>query len=148
MGWGRRNGPGVGVMGVESGWGAEGCRGRRVWGGGCSWRGGVRGHETARVLGVDGEGGMPAGARLRSRLILRASRKARLPAVPATGLQPSAGSISGAHLSMPFENSAGLTLPERCKEKRAQWGETPLRLLLHLCVHLLQRACALHKRRL
>ena len=41
---------------------------------------GVRGHETARVLGVDGEGGMPAGARLRSRLILRASRKARLPA--------------------------------------------------------------------
>ena len=49
---------------------------------------------------------------------------------------------------MPFENSAGLTLPERCKEKRAQWGETPLRLLLHLLVHLLQRACALHKTRL
>ena len=88
MGWGRRNGPGVGVMGVGSGWGAEGCRGRRAWGGGgCSWRVGVRGHETARVLRVGGEGGMPAGARLRSRLILRASRKARLPAVPATGLQ-------------------------------------------------------------
>ena len=128
--------------------GAEGCQGAGCGAEAARGRVGVRGHETARVLGVDGEGGMPAGARLRSRLILRASRKARLPAVPATGLQPSAGSISGAHLSMPFENSAGLTLPERCKEKRAQWGETPLRLLLHLCVHLLQRACALHKRRL
>ena len=113
--------------------------------------GGGSGCEATRRRGCWGwtvDGGMPAGARLRSRLILRASRKERLPAVPVTGLQPSAGSIGGAHLSMPFENSAGLTLPERCKEKRAQWGETPLRLLLHLCVHLLQRACAPHKTRL
>ena len=49
---------------------------------------------------------------------------------------------------MPVANSAGLTLPEPCNAKRAQWGETPLRLFLHLCAHLLQRAYALHRTRL
>ena len=45
-------------------------------------------------------------------------------------------------MSMPFENSAGLTLPERCKEKRAQWGETPLRLLcIFACI-----CCSVHVR--